>query len=63
MEEELRGIADKQKFNVDKLVDLVKENGEILDKMKVRELGFLSGCWRATFKWEFWILLRSGFPI
>lgn len=44
MEEELRGIADKQKFNVDKLVDLVKENGEILDKMKVRELGFLSGC-------------------
>jgi len=34
VEEELRGIADKQKFNVDKLVDLVKENGEILEKMK-----------------------------
>ena len=40
MEEELRGIADKQKFNVDKLVDLVKENGEILDKMKVRNWVF-----------------------
>ena len=42
MEEELRGIADKQKFNVDKLVDLVKENGEILEKMKVREVDILS---------------------
>ena len=37
MQEELQGIADKQKFNVDKLVELVKENGEILEKMKVRE--------------------------
>lgn len=43
VEEELRGIADKQKFNVDKLVELVKENGEILEKMKVSELGILSG--------------------
>ena len=42
MEEELRGIADKQKFNVDKLVELVKENGEILEKMKVSELGILA---------------------
>ena len=42
VEEELRGIADKQKFNVDKLVELVKENGEILEKMKVSE-GILSG--------------------
>eukprot|EP00956_Cyclotella_meneghiniana_P022789 scaffold43448_cov51-Cyclotella_meneghiniana.AAC.11 len=34
VKEELQGIADKQKFNVDKLVELVKENGEILEKMK-----------------------------
>ena len=35
MEEELRDIAERQQFNVDKLVDLVKENGMILDQMKV----------------------------
>ncbi|EED93780.1 predicted protein [Thalassiosira pseudonana CCMP1335] len=34
VEEELQTIADKQQFNVDKLVDLVKENEVILDQMK-----------------------------
>lgn len=34
VEEELRGIADKQNVNVNKLVELVKENGEILAKMR-----------------------------
>ena len=37
MEEELRGIAERQEVNVNKLVELVKENGEILAKMRVRE--------------------------
>lgn len=36
VEEELKNIADRQHYNVDKLVDLVKENQEILDQMKVR---------------------------
>lgn len=34
VEEELRGIADKQQVNVDKLVELVKENEIILAKMR-----------------------------
>ena len=37
VEEELRGIAERQEVNVNKLVELVKENGEILAKMRVRE--------------------------
>ena len=40
MEEELRGIAERQEVNVNKLVELVKENGEILAKMRVRECNF-----------------------
>lgn len=36
VEEQLREIADKQQINVDKLVELVKENEEILSKMRVR---------------------------
>jgi hypothetical protein len=35
VEEELRNIAERQQCNVDKLVNLVKENGRILDEMKV----------------------------
>ena len=34
MEEELKAIADEQHVNVDKLVDLVKENAIILAEMK-----------------------------
>mmetsp|Transcript_40875 Transcript_40875/g.87055 ORF Transcript_40875/g.87055 Transcript_40875/m.87055 type:complete len:344 (+) Transcript_40875:3-1034(+) len=34
VEEELRGIAEKQNFNVNKLVELVQENGEILAQMR-----------------------------
>ena len=34
VEEELREIADRQQFNVDKLIDLVNENEEILDQMR-----------------------------
>lgn len=34
VEEELRGIAERQEVNVNKLVELVKENGEILAKMR-----------------------------
>lgn len=34
VEEELRAIADKQQVNVDKLVNLVKENEVILSKMR-----------------------------
>eukprot|EP00804_Cyclotella_cryptica_P028866 CCRYP_008448-RA/>CCRYP_008448-RA protein AED:0.10 eAED:0.10 QI:197/0.75/0.6/1/1/1/5/183/362 len=34
VEEELRDIAERQQFNVDRLVDLVKENGIIIDQMK-----------------------------
>jgi len=34
LEEELRGIADKQQVNVEKLVDLVKENEMILAQMR-----------------------------
>lgn len=37
VEEELRDIAEQQNYNVEKLVDLVKENGIILDQMKVSE--------------------------
>ena len=37
VEEELRGIAEKQEVNVNKLVELVKENEIILSKMRVRE--------------------------
>jgi len=37
VEEELRGIAEKQEVNVNKLVELVKENEVILAKMRVRE--------------------------
>jgi hypothetical protein len=32
----LRAIADKQSFNVNRLVELVKENESILAQMKVR---------------------------
>ena len=35
VEEELRQIANKQQVNVDKLVELVKENEIILQKMRV----------------------------
>jgi hypothetical protein len=35
VEEELRNIAERQQCNVDKLVNLVKENGRILDEMEV----------------------------
>lgn len=42
MEEQLREIADRQQVNVDKLVDLVKENESILAKMRVRyKLSFI----------------------
>ncbi len=34
VEEELREIADRQQFNVDKLIDLVNENEETLDQMR-----------------------------
>lgn len=34
VEEELRGIAEEQDVNVNKLVELVKENGKILAEMK-----------------------------
>jgi len=34
VEEQLRGIAEQQSVNVNKLVDLVKQNEEILEKMK-----------------------------
>lgn len=34
VEEELKAIADEQQVNVDKLVDLVKENAIILAEMK-----------------------------
>ena len=34
VEEELREIASEQQVNVDKLVDLVKENEMILDQMQ-----------------------------
>lgn len=34
VEEELREIADRQQFNVDRLIDLVNENEEILDLMR-----------------------------
>mmetsp|Transcript_27489 Transcript_27489/g.46722 ORF Transcript_27489/g.46722 Transcript_27489/m.46722 type:complete len:395 (-) Transcript_27489:367-1551(-) len=34
VEEELREIADRQQFNVDKLIDLVNENEEVLDQMR-----------------------------
>jgi len=37
VEEELRGIAEKQEVNVNKFVELVKENEVILAKMRVRE--------------------------
>ena len=35
VEEELRDIANQQQVNVDKLVELVKENEIILQKMRV----------------------------
>ena len=38
VEGNLRKIADKQHVNVDKLVDLVKENEHILVDMRVSEL-------------------------
>ena len=34
VEEELREIADRQQFNVDRLIDLVNENEDILDQMR-----------------------------
>jgi outer membrane murein-binding lipoprotein Lpp len=34
VEEELREIADRQQFNVDRLIDLVNENEEVLDQMR-----------------------------
>jgi len=34
VEEELRDIADQQQFNADRLLELVKENGAILRKMR-----------------------------
>lgn len=36
VEEELRGIADRQEVNVNKLVQLVKDNEVILAQMRVR---------------------------
>ena len=36
MEEELNGIAGEQEMNVNRLVELVKENEVILAKMRVR---------------------------
>lgn len=36
MEEDLRVIAEKQSYNVNTLVDLVKENESILAQMRVR---------------------------
>ncbi len=36
VEEELRVIAEKQSFNVSRLVELVKENESIIAQMKVR---------------------------
>lgn len=36
VEEQLRDIAAQQETNVNKLVELVKENGIILAKMRVR---------------------------
>ena len=36
VEEQLSAIADTQQVNVDKLVELVKENEIILSKMRVR---------------------------
>lgn len=38
MEEELKDIAEKQSFNVNILVELVKENESILAQMRVRVL-------------------------
>ncbi len=35
MEEELRGIAEKQSYNVNGLIELVKENESILVQMRV----------------------------
>jgi hypothetical protein len=35
VEGQLRGIADKQQVNVDKLVELVKENENVLVEMRV----------------------------
>jgi hypothetical protein len=43
VEEELRSIADKQQVNVNKLVDLVKENDAILVQMRVS--WHLIVCW------------------
>ena len=37
VEEKLRAIAEKQSFNVNRLVDLVKENESILAQMKVSD--------------------------
>lgn len=37
VEEELRTAAHDQKVNVDKVVDLVKENQMILNQMKVKK--------------------------
>jgi len=34
VEEELREIADRQQFNVDRLIDLVNENEEVLNQMR-----------------------------
>lgn len=33
-EEELQEVADRQHINIDRLVELVKENGEIIDAIK-----------------------------
>ena len=38
MEEELKDIAEKQSFNVNILVEMVKENESILAQMRVRVL-------------------------
>ena len=43
IEEELRDIVSVQHGNVDRLVELVKENEIILNQMKVRFLNILRG--------------------
>lgn len=50
VEGQLRKVADKQHVNVDKLVNLVQENGQVLVEMRVsyRISGF-TACVRYTF--------------
>ena len=42
VEAELRSIAEEQHGNVDKLVDLVKENEAILAEMRVCQITYIS---------------------